>query len=319
MLRRILLGLVSLVLAAALFAATGLFLAKRAINALAPPLPSTEAVLAFDPQADLPVRLSWVNTASQPMPRSAVLEPSRDPTPKAPYVMSHPSFVLEWKDGRIFLIDLGMDTAEARAFGRPLEWLGGASEIAPHGSSATLLGQSLARVAGVGFTHEHVDHVGGAKELCLLHPDPIPLFRNRLQVEESNFTTRPGLAILEDAKCLAGRELGGGPLLDVPGFAGLAFFAAAGHTPGSQVFVAHVRANDAVRTWVFTGDVVNQIDGVRQNLPKPRLYSMLVVPESSARLEALRRFLASLERDHGVSLAVSHDQLSLEASGLPTF
>jgi hypothetical protein len=46
---------------------------------------------------------------------------------------------------------------------------------------------------------------------------------------------------------------------------------------------------------------------------------VLLVPEATARLEELRRFLAGLEREHGVSLLVSHDQLSLEASGLPAF
>ena len=80
-----------------------------------------------------------------------------------------------------------------------------------------------------------------------------------------------------------------------------------------------MRSGGAVRTWIFTGDVVNQIDGVRQNIPKPALYSALVVPESTARLEALRRFLAGLERDHGVGLLVSHDQLSIEASGISKY
>jgi glyoxylase-like metal-dependent hydrolase (beta-lactamase superfamily II) len=319
MLRRVLLVLVSLVLAAALYAVVGLFLAKRAIKALAPPLPSAEEVLAFDPSADLPVRLSWLNTASQPMPRSAVLEPGLDPTPKSPYVMSHPAFVLEWADGRIFLIDLGMDRAAAEAFGKPTEWLAGAEPMKPLVSVAEGLGEALARVSGVAFTHEHPDHTEGATDLCLLHPTPIQLFQGRLQVEESNFTTRPGQRVLEDAKCLEGHVLAGGPLIGVPGFPGLSFFSAAGHTPGSQVFVAHVRSGDSVRTWVFTGDVVNQIDGVRQNIPKPRLYSLLIVPEATARLDVLRRFLAGLERDHGVSLLVSHDQLSIQASGLPEF
>jgi glyoxylase-like metal-dependent hydrolase (beta-lactamase superfamily II) len=319
MLRRILLTFAFLVLAAVLYAAVGLFLAKRAINALAPPLPSADEVLAFDASADLPVRLSWLNTATQPMPRSGVLEARLDPTPKAPYVMSHPAFVLEWADGRVFLIDLGMDRAAAEAFGRPTEWLAGAGPLKPLGSSAERLGATLAHVSGLAFTHEHTDHTEGATDLCLLHPAPIHLFQNRLQVEESNFTTRPGQRILEAAKCLEGHVLDGGPLFGVPGFPGLSFFAAAGHTPGSQVFVAHVRTGDGVRTWVFTGDVVNQIDGVRQNIPKPRLYSLLIVPESTGRLDELRRFLASLERDHGVSLLVSHDQLSIEASGLPAF
>jgi glyoxylase-like metal-dependent hydrolase (beta-lactamase superfamily II) len=212
-----------------------------------------------------------------------------------------------------------MDRPAAESFGKPTQWLADASQISAQGSPAERLGDAVTRVAGVAFTHEHVDHTEGAIDLCRLHPEPIPMFRDRLWLEESNFTTRPGLAILGEAKCLAGKEASGGPLFPVPGFPGLSFFAAAGHTPGSQVFIAHVRSSDSVRTWVMLGDVVNQIDGVRQNLPKPRLYSLLIVPESTARLDVLRRFLASLEREHGVTLLVSHDQLALEASGLPAF
>ena len=317
MLRRIALALAFASVATVLYLGAGVFLAKRAIVAIAPELPSADALLAFDPSADLPVRLSWLNTASQAMPRASVLEASLDPTPNAPFVMSHPSFVLQWADGRVFLIDLGMDPAAAQAFGRPLEWLGGAEEMKPLGSAAERLGETLARVAGVAFTHAHPDHTEGVADLCRLHPSPIPLFQGRLQVEESNYTTRSAQRQLDAAKCLERHVLDGGPLFAVPGFPGLAFFAAAGHTPGSQVFVAHVRAGGTIRAFVFTGDVVNQIDGVRQNLPKPRLYSLFLVPESTVRLDELRRFLAGLERDNGATLLVSHDQQAIQASGLP--
>ncbi|HXZ84200.1 MAG TPA: MBL fold metallo-hydrolase [Myxococcota bacterium] len=317
MLRRILIGLAALIVAAVAAAAIVLALDKRAINGIAPPLPSPDEVLAFDPDADLPVRLSWLNTATQPMSRSLVLDPARDPTPSAPYLMSHPSFVLEWADGRIFLVDVGMDPEAAEAFGRPFELVVGAGKIQPLGSGAARLGDALARVAGIAFTHEHPDHVEGVAELCRLHPKPIALFQGRLQVEETNFTTRPGQREISEAKCLARRVLDGTRLLALPGFPGLAFFAAGGHTPGSQIFVAHVRGASGVRTWIFVGDIANQIDGVRQNVPKPSFYSLLIVPESTARLDALRRFLAELEREHGAGLLVSHDQLSLQASGLP--
>jgi len=282
-------------------------------------LPTVEEVLAYDRRADLPVHLAWINTASQKMPRSAVLDPSLDPTPSAPYVMSHPSFVLEWADGRMFLIDAGMDHDSAVAFGRPIEWLSGGEPIQPLVSSAERLGAALTRVEGIAFTHEHTDHTSGVAELCRPRTRPIPLFQNPLQVQEANFTTRPGQRQLVEAGCLESKLVESGPLFAVPGFSGLLFFAAAGHTPGSQVFVAHVRGKDSVRTWIFTGDVVNQIDGVRQNIPKPAFYSAFVVPESTARLDTVRRFLAVLERDHGVGLLVSHDQLSIEASGIAPY
>jgi glyoxylase-like metal-dependent hydrolase (beta-lactamase superfamily II) len=298
------------------FVAGGLFLAQRGIRALDPELPSVDAILAFDRAADLPVGISWLNTASQKMPRSAVLDPSQDPTPDAPYTMSHVAFVLEWSDGRIFLVDTGMDPASAVAFGKPVEMFSGADPIQPLGAMAERLGLSLRRVAGVAFTHEHTDHTSGVAALCRLHDKSIRLIQNRLQVEESNYTTRSGQEQIANAPCLKREIAEGGPLFTVPGFPGLTFFAAAGHTPGSQVFVAHVRSTDGVRTHVLTGDVVNQIDGARRNIPKPRLYSLVVVPESPARLDKVRRLLGELERDHGVTLLVSHDQLSLQASGV---
>src|SRR5262249_45482779 len=155
-------------------------------------------------------------------------------------------------------------------------------------------------------------------ELCRLHPKPIPMYLDRLWSEESNYTTRPGLRVLDAAKCLDHRTLEGGPLFSIRGFPGLSFFAAAGHTPGSQVFVAHVRTGDSVRTWILAGDIANQIDGIRDNIPKPRLYSLLLVPESAARLDVLRRFLAELERTNGATVVVSHDLLALQASGMPS-
>jgi glyoxylase-like metal-dependent hydrolase (beta-lactamase superfamily II) len=319
MLRRILLGLAALLLAAVAAAAIAILLDKRVINGIAPALPTADELMAFDPDADLPIRLSWINTATQPMARSLVLDPALDPTPDQPYVMSYPSFVFEWADGRIFLVDLGMDRAAAEAFGRPFELLVGAKKIQPLGSAAERLGDALARVKGVAFTHEHKDHTQGVTDLCRLHPRPIALFQDRLQVEETNYTTRGAQRQIRDADCMARRMVDGTRLLALPGFPGLAFFAAGGHTPGSQIFVAHVRTGDGVRTWVLTGDIVNQIDGIRRNVPKPPLYSLLLVPESTARLDVLRRFLGGLESEHGVGLLVSHDQLSLEASGLPAF
>ncbi len=316
MLRRLLIGLGVVVILAVAFVAGGLLLAGRAIRALDPEIPSLDAILTYEPSADLPVRISWLNTASQNMPRSAVLDPGQDPTPDAPYTMGHVVFVLEWSDGRIFLIDAGMDAEAAVAFGAPLEALSGAEPIVPLGSMAEKLRPSVRRVEGIAFTHEHTDHTNGVAALCRMHEQPIRLVQNPLQVEESNYTTRPGLAQLAAAPCLVPELVGDGPLFRVKGFPGLSFFAAAGHTPGSQIFVAHVRSSDGVRTYALTGDVVNQIDGVRRNIPKPRLYSLLMVPESPARLDALRRLLAELERDHGATILVSHDLLSLEASGV---
>jgi glyoxylase-like metal-dependent hydrolase (beta-lactamase superfamily II) len=317
MLRRIVLAFVALVVLGVVFVASGLALARLAMLALDPPLPDASELVAIDGSADLPVRISWLNTARQRMPRSGVLEPSLDPTPDAPYVMSHAAFALEWADGRIFLIDAGMDREAALAFGAPIEMVSGADPIEPLASAAAKLGDALARVQAIAFTHEHTDHTQGVAELCRGARRPVRLVQHRLQVEESNYTTRGAQAQLEQADCLKRELVDGDGLHAIDGFPGLAFFAAAGHTPGSQVFVAHVRGDADVRSFVFTGDVVNQIDGARRNLPKPRLYSLLLVPEHTERLARLRLLLGALEREHGATLLVSHDQLALEGSGVP--
>ena len=70
------------------------------------PLPMVGDVLALDKVTDLPVKVSVIETARQSMPRSGVLDPGTDPTPDAPYVMTHPAFVLEWADGRLLLVVL---------------------------------------------------------------------------------------------------------------------------------------------------------------------------------------------------------------------
>jgi glyoxylase-like metal-dependent hydrolase (beta-lactamase superfamily II) len=97
----------------------------------------------------------------------------------------------------------------------------------------------------------------------------------------------------------------------VPGFPGVHVVAAGGHTPGSQIVVARV----GDQGYVVTGDTVNHLEGVRQDLPKPFLYRLLVVPEWEARQRELRSFLRALE-DQGLRLLVPHDQASLEASGV---
>lgn len=312
--RRLLVVLALLAGAVVAYAAIGLGWAHLEMRSLDPELPATAEILAPPADPDLPVRLTWYDTARQPMPRSAVLDPARDPSPDAPYAMSHASFALEWSDGRIFLIDAGMDRESALAFGANLERLGGAGPIEPLGSAADQLGVAASRVAAIAFTHLHTDHTAGVAALCARVGRRIRLVQGELAAERTNYTTRGGARQLAAAPCLDAERLDAGA--PVRGFPGLAVIAAAGHTPCSQIFVAHVRDGAALRTYVFTGDVVNQIDGARRDVPKPALYSLLLVPESTARLARLRSLLQELE-SRGATLLVSHDRLALEASGVP--
>jgi glyoxylase-like metal-dependent hydrolase (beta-lactamase superfamily II) len=318
--RNILLGVVGLLATGVAVAALGLTWAHLAIRRERPSLPVPETIVASLPGADRPVRLSYINTASQPMPRANVLDPRYDPRPAEPFVMSYPAFVLEWADGRILLIDTGMTHAGAMAFGKTIERVGGAAPIQPLGSVAAQLGAARQRVHGVIFTHLHTDHTGGSGEICDGLRQPVAAFMTAAQAQRPNYTTRPGLRQVTSAGCVGVEPLTGGTLMPLnagrDSFPGVFVIAAGGHTPGSQIIVAHVAGPGTSRTYAFTGDIVNNIDGITYDIPKPFLYRWLVVPEDGPRLSELRRFLRDLRDRFGVTLLVSHDQRQIEQSGV---
>ena len=293
----------------------GLTWAHVAIRRERPPLPAPDSLFAREGGAG-PIRVSVVNTASQIMPRSAVLDGARDPQTKAPYVMSHPSFVLEWTDGKILLVDVGMSRAAAASFGRPLELAGGADPMVPHGSTAEQLGTAAKQVIGMIFTHLHTDHVEGLGELCAAAQHPIDVFMTEAQVERPNYTTRPGVSLIDAAPCARRVRLSGASPFAVPGFPGVFVIAAGGHTPGSQIIVATAGEGAQQRRFAFAGDTVNNIDGVRHDIPKPTLYRWLVVPEDETRQGELRRYLRQLHDAHGVTVLPAHDQLAIEHSAV---
>ncbi len=289
------------------------------IRQLDPPLPELEALRAVARHADLPIRLQMWNTASQRSPRAQVLDPKVDPESGTDYVMSHPAFLLEWADGRALLIDAGMDRDAARSFGRMLQWVG-ADALEDHGGIGEGLAQALAeRPLAIVFTHLHTDHTQGVAALCRERGSDrtVRLFQGAEQGEIVNATTFAGRNHLADAGCLVREPLVAAALAPLPDHPGVAVVRAAGHTPGSQVIVAWVREpGGAPRGILFTGDVVNQVDGILNDFPKPALYRTFVVPESEARLTRMRRFLRDAAERGGFALAVSHDQRQLERIGI---
>lgn len=289
------------------------------IRSVHPPLPSPDAVQARVAEAvGGPVKLSWINTSSQVTPRSGVLGRA-DPRPGLPYRLCHSSFVLEWEDGRTLLVDAGMTREQAKSFGAAGELVGGgpvdvnttvAEELSRHGDNAD----------GVIFTHLHVDHVDGVRELCggdSARRLAVPLTPN--QARTHNYTTAGVFATLESLPCADLRELPDRELAELPGFPGVFVVQAAGHTPDSQVIVAALRRDGRPAPVVFTGDVVNHIDGINLDLGKPAVYSALVVPEDDARLGTVRRLIRALRDEAGFAVLVSHDQIALEASGVPRY
>lgn len=319
-LRRVLRAIALLFGLAVAFVAALLVHAHIQIRQLDPELPTLAALQAQSELPDLAIRVSYWNTSSQSASRARVLEASLDPSPATPYVMAHPSFLLEWADGRALLVDAGMNRAQAESFGRPLEWMGAAPAVA-HGGIAERFVPALAgRPLAIAFTHLHTDHVGGVVALCSALPadTPVRLFQTAAQMDLVNFTTWPGRAELDRAPCLARERLGDAPLAPLPGYPGAFAIRAAGHTPGSQILGAFVRDASGVHGYLFAGDAANAIDGVRRDVPKPRAYQLLMVPENEARLARVRAFLREAEAA-GITIAIAHDEQHLATTGIPVF
>jgi glyoxylase-like metal-dependent hydrolase (beta-lactamase superfamily II) len=315
---RVLMAMGGVGMLAGVVALVGLTWTRSALIAARTPLPPLARVAGAAEASELPTRLTWINTASQFIPRAALIDPAGDPSAGEWARMAFPVFVLEWADGRILLVDAGMDGPAARRFGAPLERLAGADPIELGSDVAAALGKARDRVGGIVFTHLHEDHVQGIESLCRASARPVDALVSAAQAERPNYLTRGSLASLKTTPCVRFTQLPAQPMLDLPGFPGVSVIAAAGHTPGTQLIVAQVGSRTS-RPIVLAGDVVHHRDGIVHDLPKPWLYRLLVVPEDDARLGELRRYLRDLEGQFGVTVLVSHDQAQLEASGLPAF
>jgi len=156
-----------------------------------------------------------------------------------------------------------------------------------HGWSAEQLGGARSSVGGIIFTHIHSDHTGGILDLCAGRATPLPVFMTEAAATRSNYTTRPGLDYIAHSGCARIERVTGGPAFTVPGFPGVRVIAAGGHTPCRQIVVADVPDADGSRRYVFTGDIANHSDGIEANIPKPFLYSLLVVPADGPRVYEL--------------------------------
>jgi glyoxylase-like metal-dependent hydrolase (beta-lactamase superfamily II) len=294
--RRILIGVGFTLSVLVAVLATVIVEAHWEMRSIDPELPDRPDAIVPTGSTDAPVRISYITTAVQ-----------------SP--VGHPAFLLEWRDGRAFLIDTGMDREGALAFGESMEWLMGADPIEPHGSVVEQLGSEARRIRAVAFTHLHSDHTGGLASLCQVLERPLPVFQTSWQADRQNFMTSAGRSDLENAPCVRRERLDGGPALAIPGFPGLVAVAAGGHTPGSTLFFARVGET----VWVLSGDIVNFKESLRLNRPKPLAYRLILVPEWSDRQEFLRLWLADLDARPGFTVVVSHDHDALQTSRMPAW
>lgn len=293
--RRIFAALGLLLLVAVLVASIGLIRAKLAIAREGDPLPSLAEVAALKSFAgDTPVALSRISTSSQLLGDGNLL--------------GHPSFVLRWRDGRILLVDLGMTREGAEAFGKPLEWAVNAQPAVFHVSTAAGLGDRARSVRGVVFTHLHTDHVEGVREMCAVVSGPLHVFMTEAQESRPNYTTAPGVKLLDEAGCVERTVIEGSGLRPLEAFPGVFVFHAGGHTPGSQIVFAIVDTAAGRRPVVFSGDITNDIASIDNDRPKPWVYRNLIVPEAEGRQGELRRFLRAVRDEAGFALLVAHDE-----------
>lgn len=103
---RIFLVALALPIIGVLWLAATLLPAHWQIRQVHPPLPGHTQLAAALQVANSPSAISYINTATQSGPSGSI---------------GHPGVLIQWPDGRHFLIDTGMPPAAAVAFGEPME------------------------------------------------------------------------------------------------------------------------------------------------------------------------------------------------------
>lgn len=285
------LGIGLLLLAAALIVI--LLRAHLQVRGVHPPLPSERALRALMAIDNGPVRVSFVTTSSQKTEVG---------------VLSHNSVVVEWGNGDIVMIDVGMDEQAAIAFGRLIKMMKSAEDPTVDGSISELLGEDIKRVKAVGFTHLHIDHTQGVVNFCSARGPGASALQTAYQRDLHNFNTTEGAALVANS-CLEQEIAAGDGLSTFARFPGLALYPLGGHTPGSTLFVVA----DSGRLLLFSGDITNSKAALLNDQPKDWLYSYVLVPENTGRNARLRAWLRELDQQEDIEVIVSHDRQSMEA------
>lgn len=266
------------------------------IRDVSPALPTKADLAKLKGNADGPVKISYISTSTQKSDLG---------------VIGHSTFVVEWEDGKILLIDLGMDKKVAVEFGELFETVAGADPAVSHGAIANLLGDDLKQVKGVAFTHLHLDHVQGIESICASGVKHITAFHTNDQMTKHNFNTDDPFDMLKNSSCIDQKEVADIGDLSKQ-FPGIGMYPLGGHTPGSTLFAIPV-GNEL---WLLSGDISNSRSDLIENRGKGLIYSYLFVPEDEARLEKLRLWLSDLDNDANTKVIVSHDANALIESGM---
>jgi len=187
-------GLIGLALVALAILLVPPHLQTRGIE---PPLPTAQTLRALQDVENGPVSIRYLVNASQPALGRK---------------LSHTSIVIEWANGNLFVIDAGMTETAAADFADLIKTMGGGGEATFVGTIADQLGDDLSRVAGMGFTHLHIDHTQGLGALCEARGTGAALLQTELQRDQHNFNTTEGAEIVANS-CLEAAPLTGETLL----------------------------------------------------------------------------------------------------------
>lgn len=267
----------------------------RSMDVDIPSAQALDAALAVIDKENFPTEIHFINTAQQSSPFGH---------------LGHVAILIRWQNGPAFLIDTGMDPAEAVAFGKPFEFLG-ASPTRTYGSVETQLGAAVDEIRGIGFTHLHADHTASVARLCAGMASPAPVYQTGDQRNLHNLHTEDGQALVNKSACTK-ELLPDNTIKAVPGFPGLFAIAAGGHTPGSTIYVTRIKG----KTWIFAGDITNAMVDIRDNRGKGFAYSYLLIPEDTDLLERWRLWLKTQGERDGVQVLVAHDIEAYQASEL---
>jgi glyoxylase-like metal-dependent hydrolase (beta-lactamase superfamily II) len=270
----------------------------RSVAVAIPSVQELDTALDQVSAEQFPTRIQFINTARQSGPFGN---------------LGHVALLIQWADGKSFLIDTGMNEAEAVAFGSLFELLG-AEPTRAFGPVETQLGAAAESIRGIGLTHLHSDHTAGISRVCDAIRPAATIYQTRHQSSLHNLHTQAGQVLVNESSCNKS-ELDTGTIKSVPGFAGLFAIDAGGHTPGSTLFVTRLGGD----TWIFAGDITNAMSDIHNNRGKGFIYSYLLIPEDVQLLRDWRLWLKAQDERPGVHVLVAHDIDAYQASGLPAW
>jgi len=260
--------------------------------AIAPKLPSERELRQLLSVENGPVSIRYIVNASQEVDASQGFGEEG---------LAHTIFVVEWENGDLFLIDLGMDQETADEFAVWFTELLGAGDDEFNGDIANILGPDIAKVAGVGLTHLHEDHIQGIVPFCKARGEGAILLQTEPQRDEHNFMTEES-ADLVAGSCLERSPIQGGLVKTHPSFPGLGLVEIGGHTPGSTLIAVAVKGH----LWLFSGDVFGTRKDLLEGKAKPLIYTTFIVPENRFQNSRLRPWLRELDAKEDIEVVVSH-------------